>query len=97
MSTNKGTNGMNYGLRAILGDMKLPKEALAAALAQADKTKRDMIQSVIDELKEVLLNEKMRDLLKSVLDGMEIEINAKIKLTPQRKKKTAIKRSSKKL
>lgn len=60
-------------LKSLLADMKLP-------------TKRDIIQATIGELKDVFFDSKMKELILSILDGVEINIQAKIQLKHKNRK-----------
>lgn len=67
------------GLRQELPDLKLPKGVLSAALAQADRTKREISKLMIKEVRLFLEGIELSELIKKVLKGQGIEISAKIK------------------
>src|SRR5260370_40601103 len=48
------------GLRNLVGEMKLPKDALAFLLAQADKTRSEAVRVVTQEVRRFLESETLR-------------------------------------
>lgn len=71
------------GIRSLAGQLKLPKELLGLALAQAEKTKDEIGRIVGDEVRRFLQSEKLREEFLKLLTGMTIEIDAKVRLTPK--------------
>jgi hypothetical protein len=69
------------GLRGALTDMKVPKEAMSSLVAQADKTKREVIQTLARELRAFLDDLELEDLLKKSLEGTTFEIHTTIRVT----------------
>lgn len=67
------------GLRSDFLDLKLPKSVIAAALAQADRTKNDISKLVAKEVRMFLEGIEVSELIKRVLHGQGIEITARIK------------------
>jgi hypothetical protein len=74
------------GLRSLAGQLKLPKEALAFVLTQAEKTKDDLGRVLSEELRRFLDSEKLRDELLKMIPGMTIEIKAEVRLKPTAKR-----------
>jgi len=70
------------GLRNLVGEMKLPKDALAFLLAQADKTRTEVARVVTQEVRRFLESETLRRELWKVLSGATLEVNATIQLKP---------------
>src|SRR3954470_24307711 len=70
------------GVRNLAGQLKLPKEALASLLAQAEKTKDDIGRVISEEVRRFLQSEKLRDELLKVLAGASVEVTAHIRLVP---------------
>jgi hypothetical protein len=70
------------GIRSLAGQLKLPGEALAFIVSQAEKTKDDITRIVSDEVRRFLQSEKLREEFLKLLTGMTIEINAKVRLIP---------------
>ncbi|ATB39601.1 hypothetical protein CYFUS_005046 [Cystobacter fuscus] len=70
------------GLRAMAGQLKLPKEVLGYVLGQAEKTKDEVGRVVSEELRRFLQSEKLRDEVLKLLSGMTIEVKAQIRLVP---------------
>jgi hypothetical protein len=73
------------GLRAMAGQLKLPKEVLGYVLGQAEKTKDEVGRVVSEELRRFLQSEKLRDEVLKLLSGMTIEVKAQIRLVPAEK------------
>lgn len=87
------------GIRHDLLDLKLPKNVLNAALAQADRTKKEISSLVAKEVRLFLEGIELADLIKKVIAGQGIEISARIKFISDeqpRTKKTASKAAKKK-
>src|SRR5215813_10751334 len=76
------------GLRSLAGQLKLPKEVLGFIASQAEKTKDDIGRIVTDEVRRFLQSEKLREEFLKLLTGMTIEIDAKVRLTPNDKRRT---------
>lgn len=83
------------GIRNALSDMKMPKNVIAAAVSQADKTKREISSLIAKEVRHFLDRVKVEDIIQKALKGQTIEITATIKFvgesTPKKKavRKTA--------
>ena len=76
------------GIRSLAGQLKLPKELLGFLVSQAEKTKDDIGRIVTDEVRRFLQSEKLREEFLKLLTGMTIEIDAKVRLTPNDKRRT---------
>ena len=70
------------GLRALAGQLKLPKELLGVILSQAEKTKSEIGRIVSEEIRRFLQSEKVRDELVKLISQMTIEVKAEIRLRP---------------
>src|SRR3954463_1036937 len=70
------------GIRNLVGEMKLPKDALAFLLSQADKTRTEVARVVTQEVRRFLESETLRRELWKVLTGVTLEVNASIQLKP---------------
>ena len=70
-------------LRGQLGEMKLPKEAMHAVAAQADKTKREIVAAIARETREFLSKLEVDKVLARALVGATIEIHTRIKVLPK--------------
>ncbi|NOK17853.1 hypothetical protein [Corallococcus carmarthensis] len=77
------------GIRALAGQLKLPKEALGFILSQAEKTKDDISRVVTEELRRFMQSEKLRDEFLKLLSGMTVEVKAQIRLVPSEKSEEA--------
>lgn len=70
------------GIRNMVSDMKLPKDALAFLLAQADKTRGEVARVVTQEMRRFLESDTLRRELWKLLTGVTLEVNATIQLKP---------------
>ena len=70
------------GLRNMVGEMKLPKDALGFLVAQAEKTRGEVTRVVTHEVRRFLESETLRRELWKVLTGVTVEVNATISLKP---------------
>ena len=74
------------GLRALAGQLKLPKEALGFVLSQAERTKDEVGRVLSDELRRFLQSDKLRDEFLKLIAGMTIEVKAEVRLVPDKNK-----------
>lgn len=70
------------GLRALAGQLKLPKELLGVILSQAEKTKSEIGRIVSEEIRGFLQSDRVRDELLKLVSQMTIEVKAEIRLKP---------------
>src|SRR5207253_3877675 len=70
-------------LRGQLGEMKLPKEAMHAVAAQADKTKREIVAAIARETREFLSKLEVDKVLARALVGTTVEIQTRIRVLPK--------------
>src|SRR3954447_4904867 len=70
------------GIRNLVGDMKMPKDALAFLVGQADKTRTEVARVVTQEVRRFLESETLRREIWKVLTGVTLEVNATIQLKP---------------
>jgi len=70
------------GIRNLVGDMKMPKDALAFLMAQADRTRSEVARVVTQEVRRFLESETLRREIWKVLTGVTLEVNATIQLKP---------------
>lgn len=71
------------GLRNTLGEMKMPKEAVSSLINQADKTKREVINSLARELRQFLDSLDLQSLLEKAVAGTTIEIQTTVRVIPK--------------
>lgn len=67
------------GIRHMVSDMKLPKEALSYLLQQTDRTRKDIFEAVSKEVKKYLRSKELEKLLSQMLEHFTIEVKAEIK------------------
>ena len=70
------------GIRNLVGDMKMPKDALAFLLAQADKTRTEVARVVTHEVRRFLEGETLRREIWRLLTSVTLEVNATVQLKP---------------
>src|SRR5205807_8573952 len=70
------------GIRNLMGEMKLPKDALGFLLAQADKTRSEVARVVTQEVRRFLESDRLRREIWKLLTSVSIEINATMTLKP---------------
>ena len=69
-------------VRKVMGDLKLPKEALAAILAQLDEGKSGLYRVVAREVREVLERTNFADELVRALTAVSFEIRTSVRFVP---------------
>jgi len=70
------------GIRNLVGEMKLPKDALAFLLSQAEKTRAEVARVVTQETRRFLESETLRRELWKLLTSVTLEVNATVQLKP---------------
>lgn len=73
------------GIRNALSEMKMPKNVIASAVAQADRTKKEVTTLLAKEVRQFLDGVKVEEIIKKVMTGAEIEIKASIRFVPKKK------------
>jgi hypothetical protein len=69
-------------VRKVVGDLKLPKEALGAILSQLDETKSGLYRVVAREVREVLERTNFADELVRALTAVSFEIRTSVRFVP---------------
>ncbi|MCC7072920.1 MAG: hypothetical protein IT383_16465 [Deltaproteobacteria bacterium] len=70
-------------LRTQLAEMKLPKEAMAYVVSQADRTKREIVNAIARETREFLSRLEVDKVLARALVGTTVEIQTRIRILPK--------------
>jgi len=70
------------GLRNLVGEMRLPKDALSFLLAQAEKTRTEVARIVSSEVRRFLESETLRREVFKLLSSVTVEVNATVRLKP---------------
>jgi hypothetical protein len=70
-------------LKSSLGEMKLPKEAMGYVVAQADRTKKEIVAAIARETREFLSKLEVDKMLARALVGNTIEISTRIRVVPK--------------
>ena len=68
------------GVRKVLGEINLPREAVNYIIKQSDKSKKEFFTIFQRELNRFLSRIDITRLSKEVLDGISVEVNAKVTL-----------------
>lgn len=68
------------GVRKVLGEINLPREAVSYVIKQSDKSKKEFFTIFQRELNRFLSRVDVTRLSKEVLDGISVEVNAKVTL-----------------
>jgi hypothetical protein len=69
-------------LRQLVGDAKLPKEALALLLGQLDETKNSLTRAVAKEMRDFLERTNLADELTRALTRLSFEIRTEVRFIP---------------
>jgi len=70
------------GIRNAVGDLKLPKDALAFLGAQAEKSRTEVARVVTQEVRRFLEGETLQRELWKLLTSVTLEVTASIQLKP---------------
>ena len=70
------------GIRNAVGDIKLPKDALAFLVSQAEKSRTEVARVVTQEVRRFLEGETLQRELWKLLTSVTLEVNASIQLKP---------------
>jgi hypothetical protein len=70
------------GIRNLVGEMKLPKDALAFLLSQAEKTRTEVARVVTQETRRFLESDRLRREIWKLLTSVTLEVNATVQLKP---------------
>src|SRR5438270_8195360 len=68
------------GIRNAVGEMKLPKDALAFLMSQAEKSRAEVARIVTQEVRRFLEGETLQRELWKLLTSVTLEVNASIQL-----------------
>ena len=94
--SNNGPNLADWVKSAIssgmesVGEIKNPRDAIFAAIASADKTKKDVASAIAGEVKKFLASFEMQEMIIKLLDGATFEINATIKVVAPKEGKVKV-------
>lgn len=66
------------GIRTAVKELKLPKEALSSALAQADKTKAEVLRIVGTEVRSFLQSANLQEQLVEVMTKLQWDVRAEV-------------------
>jgi len=70
------------GIRNLVGEMKLPKDALAFLVTQAERTRSEATRIVTHEVRRFLEGETLRREIWKLLTSVTLEVNATVQLKP---------------
>lgn len=66
------------GIRSLVKELKLPKEVIGAIMAQADRTKGEVVRVVAAEVRSFLESTRMRQDVLRMLTQLRLEIRAEV-------------------
>lgn len=66
------------GVRSLVKELKLPKEVLAGAIAQADRTKDEVVRIIGKEVRSFLQSDAVREEFVGLLTDLTFEVRAEI-------------------
>jgi hypothetical protein len=69
-------------VRNLVGEMKLPKDALAFLSTQAEKTRAEVARVVTQEVRRFLESDTLQREVVKLLSSVTLEVSAQIKLKP---------------
>ncbi len=78
------------GIRSALGDMRLPKEAMAFLLQQTERTRKEIFRAVSEELKSFLSTMDLATAVRKALVGMKLEVTAQVRFVDEQRTETSI-------
>ena len=78
------------GIRNMLGDLRLPKEAIAYLVQQTDKSRRELFRIVAAELKDFLKSADVPGELRRAMNGLKVEVKAEIRFVDEGDAKTSV-------
>jgi len=70
------------GVRSILGELKLPKEAAQFVINQVGKTKEDLFRLIASEIRGFLDSTNISEELRKAFTGMSLEISTTVRFKP---------------
>jgi len=68
------------GIRNLVGELKLPKELIGSVLAQADRTKHEVLRVMTEELRSFLSSPQLREEFLDLLTDATLEVKAEFRL-----------------
>jgi hypothetical protein len=74
------------GVRSILGELKLPKEAAQFVINQVGRTKEDLFRMIASEIRGFLDSTNISEELRKALTGMSLEISTTVRFKPDQDK-----------
>lgn len=73
------------GVRSVLKELKLPKDAVSTALEQAERGRGEIVRIVNEEVRRFLDSPALKREISRALSNITIELTAKIRLNPDGK------------
>ena len=73
-------------LKALVGELKLPKELLVGLIESANKTRREFLQNMSEDVMNKIVSKvNVPDLLTEFLHQNEIDVHVRLRFKPRRK------------
>ena len=67
------------GIRNMLSDMRLPKDAMGYLVQQTERTRRELFRVISAELKGFLKTANLTQEVRKVMQGMKVEVRAELR------------------
>ena len=74
------------GIRNMLSDMRLPKDAMGYLVQQTERTRRELFRVVSDEIKGVLKKTDLTRELRRAMQGMKVQVRAEIRFVDEKER-----------
>lgn len=78
------------GIRSLVSELKLPKEAMSFLLQQADRTRTEVMNAVGKEVKRYMKSSELEKLLGDMLENFTIEVKAEVRFKTNDKGKLGL-------
>lgn len=78
------------GIRGVLSEMRLPKDAIASLLQQTERSRRELLRLISDELKRYLRAVDLPGEIRKALTGMRLEVNAQIRFVEDEESRSSV-------
>lgn len=78
------------GIRNMLTEMRLPKDAMAYVVQQTERSRKELFRAVSEELKGFLKGVDLTGEIRKALTGLKVQVNAEIRFVDEGSGKTSV-------
>ena len=78
------------GIRNMLSDMRLPKDAMAYLVQQTERTRRELFRVISAELSNFLKNADLTQEMRKAFNGMKVQVRAEVRFIDDKPPTTAL-------